>query len=347
MNLIASTAERGAASAQKPRIRLNIARFWAGAHPNEIIRLLLPDLAPFYDFEISDAPDIVLYGPYSGPMPKGNYVKVFIGCENVRPIMSECDWAFGVLQESVMKNPRYMRLMRWGDDTNLLHKPKDWEDVLRKKSKFCVFLYSAKVPYRESFFRALSAYKHIDAPGRSMNNMPPIDPIPGTFDWNAKLEFLRAYKFVIAFENSSAPGYNTEKLSHAVQADCVPIYWGDPEIERSFNPKRFINAHDFLPYPRRILPRLPYRPHALKATGNPGFADRLARRVNGEFGELEQKLWARFGFEKLVEQVVRADKDDALYLSYLREPFLPGNRLPDRAAWIARWREIFANLPRR
>ena len=85
-----------------------------------------------------------------------------------------------------------------------------------------------------------------------MNNMPGIDPVPGQIDWKAKVEFLRAYKFVVAFENSSAPGYNTEKLTHAIEADAMPIYWGDPEIGRSFNTGRFINAHDYLPKPRRL-----------------------------------------------------------------------------------------------
>ena len=54
--------------------------------------------------------------------------------------------------------------------------------------------------------------------------------MPGTIDWKAKIEFLRAYKFVIAFENGLSPGYNTEKLTHAMEADSMPIYWGDPEI---------------------------------------------------------------------------------------------------------------------
>lgn len=334
-----------AAKTGKPRIRINVARFWTGATAEEIIGLLLPDLTPFFEFEISGTPDIVLYGPYGGPMPEGKYIKVFIGCENVRPIMSECDWAFGVLQQSAMKHPRYMRLMRWGDDTNLLQQPKNWEDVLRRKTKFCVFLYSAAVPYREAFYRALSAYKHIDAPGRSMNNMPPIDPVPGQFDWNAKLEFLRDYKFVIAFENSSAPGYNTEKLSHAVEADCVPIYWGDPKIGQSFNVKRFINAHDYLPRPISF-PKLPYGLHSLYAQASPGLAARFARRLNGMLARQEQKFWALAGFHRLVEGIARIDQDDDLYLQYLREPFLPRNRLPDRSPWIARWREIFAAVSR-
>jgi hypothetical protein len=323
------------------KIRIGIARFWAGAAASDIVDTVLPDLKPYFDFEPSTSPQVVLYGPYAGALPQGTYAKIFIGCENVRPIMAECDWAFGVLHEDKVRHPRYMRLRRWGDDSHLVQKQKDWAAVLQAKTRFCAFLYANKCFYREAFFRALSVYKHVDAPGRSMNNMPGIDPVPGQIDWKVKVEFLRAYKFVVAFENSSAPGYNTEKLTHAIEADSMPIYWGDPEIGRSFNAARFINAHDYLPKPRRLLPRLPYAPHSIHNAA-PTLAQKLSRRINGHAGEIEQRIWAAAGFDALVQRVAALDRDDDLYLAHLRQPFLIGNRLPDRAAWVARWQEILA-----
>src|SRR5690348_8892776 len=165
--------------ADKPRIRINIARFWTGATCAELISLVLPDLAPHFEFEVSDSPQVVLYGPYAGEMPKGRYTKVFIGCENVRPIMRQCDWAFGVMHEEHFRHPRYMRISRWGDNRHLIQPEKSWSDVLRGKTRFCAFVYSAEAPYREAFFRALSAYKPVDSPGGRLNNMPSIDPVPG------------------------------------------------------------------------------------------------------------------------------------------------------------------------
>jgi hypothetical protein len=327
--------------ALRKKIRLAVARFWAGATVSNIVDTVLPDLKPFFDFEPSASPQVVLYGPYAGELPKGTYTKIFIGCENVRPIMTECDWAFGVLHEDHVRHPRYMRLQRWGDDSYLVQQDKDWAQVLKSKTQFCVFLFANKCFYREAFFRALSRYKHVDAPGRSMNNMPGIDAVPGQIDWKVKVEFLRAYKFVVAFENSSAPGYNTEKLTHAIEADAMPIYWGDPEIGRSFNTGRFINAHDYLPKPRRLLPRLPYAPHSIDNAA-PTLMQKLGRRLNGHASGCEQRLWAAAGFDALVQRVAALDRDDDLYLSHLRQPFLIGNRLPDRAAWVARWQEIFA-----
>ena len=61
----------------------------------------------------------------------------------------------------------------------------------------------------------------------------------------AAVDFYRPYKFVIAFENSLALDYASEKVWTAIHADAVPIYWGNPQIANYFNPERFINAFDF------------------------------------------------------------------------------------------------------
>ena len=60
-----------------------------------------------------------------------------------------------------------------------------------------------------------------------------------------KVAFLRRHKFTIAFENESHPFYSTEKIVEAFAAHTVPIYWGKPRVADDFNPKAFINAHDF------------------------------------------------------------------------------------------------------
>ena len=330
----------------KRKVKVGIARFWSGATASELIELLVPDLAPECEFSFSGEPEILLYGPYTGSMPPGQSIRVFIGCENVRPIMSECDWAFGVGHEETVNDPRYMRFVRWGDASGLVDRKVDPGSVLKTKSHFCVFLYANRVFYREAFFRALSRYKPIDSPGRSMNNMPAIDAVPGSYDWETKIEFLRKYKFVIAFENSSFPGYNTEKLTHAIEADTLPIYWGDPQIERSFNVRRFINAHDFVPRLVRLLPRLPSRPHSAAGEGTISVSGRLARKWNSISGQVEARIAVQRGFHALVEQVVRVDKDDSLYLRYMKEPLLKEDRLPDESKWLARWKQIFDSAGR-
>ena len=60
-----------------------------------------------------------------------------------------------------------------------------------------------------------------------------------------KFLWQQEYKFSIACENSSKPGYTTEKILEVLQANTVPIYWGNPLIEKDFSKDCFINAMNF------------------------------------------------------------------------------------------------------
>ncbi len=81
--------------------------------------------------------------------------------------------------------------------------------------------------------------------------MPPIGTTDVTASrfannvWQDKVDFLRSYKFTVAFENESYPGYTTEKIYHSMLAGSIPIYWGNPRISEDFNPKSFVNVHDY------------------------------------------------------------------------------------------------------
>jgi len=56
------------------------------------------------------------------------------------------------------------------------------------------------------------------------------------------MDFIKDYKFVIAFENSSYPGYTTEKIIQPFIAQSIPIYWGNPRVSNDFNENAFIDA---------------------------------------------------------------------------------------------------------
>lgn len=60
----------------------------------------------------------------------------------------------------------------------------------------------------------------------------------GEYDPASDASALRyeGYKFVIAFENTWAPGYVTEKPIGALMADAVPIYFGAGTSERGGGP---------------------------------------------------------------------------------------------------------------
>ena len=48
-----------------------------------------------------------------------------------------------------------------------------------------------------------------------------------------KINFLKNVKFNICPENSKSNGYCTEKIFHALEAGCVPIYWGNDLPEKN------------------------------------------------------------------------------------------------------------------
>ncbi|MCX6751144.1 MAG: glycosyltransferase family 10, partial [Candidatus Pacearchaeota archaeon] len=108
-----------------------------------------------------------------------------------------------------------------------------------------------EIPIRNHFFKMLSEYKRIDSPGRCMNNMLPIgsnNPRKSRFSesWvKEKVDFIKPYKFTIAFENCAKPGYVSEKLTHPMLVNSIPIYFGHKDVKRDFNTKSFINASDF------------------------------------------------------------------------------------------------------
>lgn len=193
------------------------------------------------------------------PKLKKNVTKIFYGAEHTRPNMNECDWAFGSQFEEEINNPKYMRLMPYlPNDYQLermgnppIKKNINIKKIKKQKTKFCNFIYSQDVPSRIEFFKKLSKYKHIDAPGRSMNNMPPIssgDPKKSRLSKNwpkEKLKFIKPYKFTIAFENFAAPGWVTEKLIHPMIVNSIPIYFGHKDVNKDFNTKSFINYNDF------------------------------------------------------------------------------------------------------
>jgi hypothetical protein len=106
------------------------------------------------------------------------------------------------------------------------------------RERFCSFIFgNGKPQKRNEFFHALSRYKTVDSAGRWMNNTG--------YKVDNKIKFLHHYKFNIAFENESAPGYTTEKILDPLLAGAIPIYWGNPDVTSDFSPDSFINAMDF------------------------------------------------------------------------------------------------------
>ena len=224
------------------------------------IRIDFCDIAPYFNktdnylynvlserfqLELHDQPDFLIYscGGYSHRLHTG--VKIFYSGESDTPNFRECDYSVASIK---LDDPRHLHLPLYLTHVkaeDIIKKHDDPERILAAKTKFCSFIVSGYNPRkngnRVEFFQKLSKYKQVDSGGRKFNNIG--GPISGGSQ--GKIDFLRQYKFNIAYENRALPGYTTEKIFEPMVARCLPIYWGDPTIDEQFNPRSFLNRADF------------------------------------------------------------------------------------------------------
>lgn len=207
-------------------------------------------LKKYYEVELSENPDYVFYNESAYDHLKYDCIKIFYTGENLHPNFNLCDYAisFDYLDfgDRHYRLPIYLVANFYRDQEIEQVENADFtkqlnltnEDLL-KKTEFCSFVYSNYLgdSAREEFFRKLNNYKKVNAGGAFLNN------INGKV--SNKLEFEMKHKFSIAFENSSRSGYTTEKITTALLAKTIPIYWGNPYIAKEFNEERFINCHKY------------------------------------------------------------------------------------------------------
>lgn len=220
-------------------VRLGFVDFWPGFVPQQ--SFFWRTLSQRFQLVLDDAPQFLFYSCFGRQHQQSRAVRIFFSGENQRPDFTTCDYA---LTSDWLDHPRHYRLPLYvleGPATRLI-KPADFDAAaqLRRKTRFCNFVYSnPRCRARNRFYRRLSHYRPIDSGGRLDNNLGYVCSA------EQKTALLCSSKFTIAFENSSYPGYTTEKIVHAMLACSLPIYWGNPLVARDFNPRSFLNAHDF------------------------------------------------------------------------------------------------------
>ncbi len=220
----------------KPRIKLGFCDFYRGWNPqdNYFTRLL----APHYELEFSDQPDFLIYSCFGTEHRRHRCTRIFFTGENVRPDFEVADFAFTF---DYLGHPDHYRLPLYAfyfEPQQLVKTDLDAERVLAGKTGFCNFVYSnPRCKTRIRFFEQLSKYRQVDAGGKLLNNIG--GPV------SDKRAFVSKYKFTIAFENGSQPGYTTEKVAEPMLLNSLPIYWGNPLVHRDFNPRSFVNFYDY------------------------------------------------------------------------------------------------------
>jgi hypothetical protein len=228
----------------KPILKLKCCDFSRGqAHASHVYGLLADE----YTLEEAEDPELVLYSCHGRDFLRHAGTRLYYTGENTRPNFAECDYAISF---DLLDDPRHFRYPDYASygDAGLLLQDRS-QATAGPERRFCNFIYSNwDAPERIRFCVELSRYRRIDALGDVLRNGPPPPSFAGRHDqdWiSSKVDLLRGYKFTIAFENESHPGYVTEKIFHSFLAGSIPIYWGNPRIELDFNPKAFINVQDY------------------------------------------------------------------------------------------------------
>jgi len=188
--------------------------------------------------------DVLFYTNFSTDFYKYECLRIYITGENLAPDFNLCDYALG-FEELTLKD-RYMRMplpyWEYRDDVAKAEKKRNIEFSEWKKRGFCAAVVS-NGDYAESFrndlLKVMISKGMVNSGGKYLNN---IGQKNGVAD---KEDFIRQYRFSFALENCSHPGYCTEKIYQSFAAGTIPIYWGDPEVEKWLNGKAFINCSGF------------------------------------------------------------------------------------------------------
>jgi len=220
-------------------IRVGFGQMWYGFDP--AWSGIIPVLEECFpgEIEVCDDPDFLIFTRPTARSDHFSGTRIFYTGENERPPMDRCDWAF---THDYLDHPNHYRLPFY----RLRHKPERLvlatnpppppAELLDRK--FCNFVYSnSRARERIQFFHMLEKYRPVDAAGMVCNNTGvPV---------RKKLPFVRDYKFTIAFESESYPGYTTEKLADPMSEHSLPIYWGNPLVDQDFDSDSFVNVSSF------------------------------------------------------------------------------------------------------
>lgn len=318
--------------------------FLNGLNFNDFCREVLWIVSDVFDFEESNQPDFVIFGPYGHRIPKGKYTRIGYYCENIIPDLKSCEWAFGMRYQEDVASSNYMQIAWHGLTPNLLQNAPDFNAAINPFQRdFANYIYSQQHSHRENLFRALNDYRRVDAPGRSMRNMPPFDDyIQGESMWIRKRNFIKRYKFTLAIENYSSQGYHTEKLTDPLIAGSVPIYFGNPSVSRIFNKDCFINAYDYLSNCSSEISNF-WDLLSLERFGRKeSISDRYNKAIRRRLRSLKMFLLSKHSFDNLVEIVEQIDNDENRYMAMLKAPRMTAEAWESYEDLRKYWIKIFS-----
>ncbi len=266
------------ASKSPPPLKIAMANWWGDEEVKEFKKnILYFILSQRYTITLHrnpDKPADIVFGNPLGAARKilsyQNTKRVFYTGENEVPNFNLFDYAIGF--DELDFNDRYLRMPLYYDrlhyeaelvnDTTSPYKLQpDSLYTLKKPThcfkenhpNLCAVVNNESDPLKRGFASFVASNPNAPIRNAFYDALNSIEPVTGggsvknTLGYKVenKSEFLSQYKFNLCFENSQGYGYVTEKILDAYFSHTIPIYWGSPSVAKDFNPKSFVNVHDF------------------------------------------------------------------------------------------------------
>ena len=229
-------------------IKLKYYGFWANFDPETFVVTRM--LRKYFDVQICDDADYAIISALTDDYDflKFKGVRIFFSAENVS--MDPVLFDYGIAFDHMVLEDRYLRfpyaffdgqITEWVSNKHVLP-----DDLLDRKEYFCALLTNADDQHhmRSQLFEKLSAYKPVISCGKFLKNSDMV--VPFSAYRQAQIEFYSKAKFVFCIENTSFPGYVTEKLPCGLASRAIPIYFGDPYVADEFNEDALIHCHKYL-----------------------------------------------------------------------------------------------------
>lgn len=211
-------------------------------HSFENVEVVEPEMADLVFFSC--------FGKDHEKVDRTKTKKVYFTGENTRPPLVDCDYSLTFDYESHdgknFRLPLWMLQIDWWETggysyTNpqfVVSKSLLTNPSFSNRENFCCTVFNRDhTGLRVRTLQELSNYKSVHCFGEPWNNW--------FYGEDKKLSVLSNFRFTLCYENSSYPGYYTEKPFHARVAGCIPIYWSDSSYETDFNPHGFLNLCNF------------------------------------------------------------------------------------------------------
>lgn len=225
-------------------LKISYADFWPQWDEENFIQ---PILKKHFNVVVDQKnPDVLFHSIFGGMRETPNYrcKKILYLGENWRPqrFGSHYSISFDPHSDTNFRLPLWQVYVLLNPDLKFR-----LFDRIRVQSfdHFCAFTVSnPSNGLRNNHFDKLHQYKRVESYGKvRTNNMGLINFSKDKYWRDAKDTYFyqNRHKFMMAYENTSYPGYCTEKLMDAFLAGSLPIYWGDPKVSEDWNKNAFID----------------------------------------------------------------------------------------------------------